>query len=238
MQARYRLHHEAQLTGLRVITEKDKSGPPLPAVWPQVGSGDLAALMFTSGSTGQPRGVMVLHANIMANTQSIIQYLSLTADDRIMVVLPFHYCFGTSLLHTHLKVGATLVIDHRFLYPEGELQRMADTECTGLAGVPSHFQILLRRSSLKRRSFPHLRYVQQAGGYLAPVFIRELRKALPQTQVFIMYGQTEATARLSYLPPEFLDHKIGSIGKGIPGVRLQVLNERERRLLGTKWVKS
>ncbi len=192
---------------------------------PHVCRDDVAALMFTSGSTGKPRGVMVSHRNITANTESIIQYLGLTEADRIMTVLPFHYCFGTSLLHTHLRVGGSLVVDLRFLYPETILQRMLDTQCTGLAGVPSHFQILLRSSSLRKKTFPHLRYVQQAGGHLAPTFIRELQEALPQTRIFIMYGQTEATARLSYLTPEALNKKPGSIGKGIPGVKLSVLDE-------------
>jgi len=117
------------------------------------------------------------------------------------------------------------VVDPRFMYPEKILQRMLDTQCTGFAGVPSHFQILLRTSSLRKKTFPHLRYIQQAGGHLAPAFVRELQEALPQTQVFVMYGQTEATARLSYLPPELLQRKPGSIGKGIPGVKLRVLNE-------------
>jgi acyl-CoA synthetase (AMP-forming)/AMP-acid ligase II len=183
---------------------------------------DLAALMFTSGSTGKPRGVMVSHSNIRANTSSIIEYLGLTEKDRIMTVLPFHYCFGTSLLHTHLRAGGTLVLDPRFMYPEKVLQRMQETQCTGFAGVPSHYQVLLRKTSLRTKSFPHLRYVQQAGGHLAPVFLRELREALPTTQVFVMYGQTEGTARLSYLPPDLLERKLGSIGKGIPGVRLRV----------------
>jgi acyl-CoA synthetase (AMP-forming)/AMP-acid ligase II len=191
---------------------------------------DLAALMFTSGSTGRPRGVMVSHRNIMANTRSIIQYLGLTESDRIMTVLPFHYCFGASLLHTHLRVGGSLVIDLRFMYPSTVLEHMLDTECTGFAGVPSHFQILLRSSALRTKVFPHLRYVQQAGGHLAPVFIRKLREALPGTQIFIMYGQTEATARLSYLPPEFLDEKLGSVGKGIPGVKLLVVDESGQRV--------
>ena len=190
-----------------------------------MGSGDLAALMFTSGSTGKPRGVMVSHGNIIANTESIIEYLRLTSNDRIMTVLPFHYCFGTSLLHTHLRVGGMLVIDRRFMFPEKVLQRMRDTECTGFAGVPSHYQILLRRSGLRKMSFPHLRYVQQAGGNLAPAFIRELRQALPATAAFVMYGQTEATARLAYLPPDMLDQKLGSIGKAIPGVHLEVVND-------------
>jgi len=122
-------------------------------------------------------------------------------------------------------VGGSLVVDPRFRYPETVLQRMQATECTGFAGVPSHFQILLRKSGLRKKRFPHLRYVQQAGGHLAPFFIRELREALPNTQVFVMYGQTEATARLSYLAPEMLEKKLGSIGKGIPGVKLCVQNE-------------
>ena len=191
---------------------------------------DLAALVFTSGSTGQPRGVMVSHANIIANTDSIVSYLSLTERDRIMAVLPFHYCYGASLLHTHLRVSGEVVVDNRFMYPETVLQRMIQTRCTGFAGVPSHFQILLRNSSLRKKQFPDLRYVQQAGGYLAPTFIRELKEALPNTQIFIMYGQTEATARLSYLPPDCLGAKLGSIGKGMPGVKLRVLNEEGREV--------
>jgi acyl-CoA synthetase (AMP-forming)/AMP-acid ligase II len=193
--------------------------------FPITGRNELAALMFTSGSTGRPRGVMVSHANIIANTESIIEYLRLTHEDRIMTILPFHYCFGASLLHSHLRVGGSLVIDPRFAYPEAILQRMKDTRCTGFAGVPSHYQILLRRSTLRAKSFPDLRYVQQAGGHLAPAFARELREALPATEIFVMYGQTEATARLAYLPPSRFGEKIGSIGKAIPGVKLTVLHE-------------
>ncbi len=192
---------------------------------PSIHSDDLAALMFTSGSTAAPRGVMISHRNITANTESILRFLQLQEQDRIMAVLPFYYCFGTSLLHTHLRVGGALVVDNRFMYPETVLERMIATECTGFAGVPSHFQILLRNSTLSKKQFPHLRYVQQAGGRLVSSDVRNLREALPDTQVFIMYGQTEATARLSYLPPEFLETKPGSIGKGMPGVQLRVLKE-------------
>src|SRR5206468_4082976 len=109
--------------------------------FPSTERNDLAALMFTSGSTGRPRGVMISHGNIIANTESIIECLRLTHRDRMMVVLPFHYCFGTSLLHTHLRAGGSLVVDSRFMYREVVLQRMIDMECTGFAGVPSHFQI-------------------------------------------------------------------------------------------------
>ena len=242
VQGRSAARHAAELSGVDVVAESAISGmpggramktlaglrsqdasqrPPLPAVT----SRDLAALMFTSGSTGRPRGVMVSHGNIIANTNSIVECLKLGEDDKVMTVLPFHYCFGTSLLHTHLRVGGSLVLDSRFMYPEVVLQRLQETECTGFAGVPSHYQILLRNSSLKRKSFPDLRWVQQAGGHLAPSFVRELREALPGTRIFVMYGQTEATARLACLSPECLESKAGSIGKAIPGVKLRVLND-------------
>ncbi|MHA1900242.1 MAG: class I adenylate-forming enzyme family protein, partial [Promethearchaeota archaeon] len=105
------------------------------------------------------------------------------------------------------------------------LNEINEKKCTVFAGVPSTYQILLRRSPLKKMTFPTLRLIQQAGGKLANTFISELREALPNTQIFIMYGQTEATARLSYLPPDLLDTKLGSIGKGIPNTILEVLNK-------------
>lgn len=187
---------------------------------------DLACLMYTSGSTGRAKGVMISHRNIVANTRSILDYLNLTERDRMMVILPFFYCYGASLIHTHVAVGGSLVLENQFLYPNKVLDTMAEEEVTGFAGVPSSFAILLRRSSLRTRVFPRLRYVTQAGGSMAPSLIRELRQALPGVSVYVMYGQTEATARLSCLAPEHLESKLGSIGKAIPGVELKVLNEQ------------
>ncbi|MCP4764327.1 MAG: AMP-binding protein [archaeon] len=186
---------------------------------------DVAVIIFTSGSTGIPKGVMQSHYAIAYNSKSIIKYLDLTSKDRMMVVLPFSYCFGTSLLHTHFRVGGQVVLNNLFMFPGKVLKEINEKECTGFAGVPSTYQILLRRSALIKMVFPTLRLVQQAGGKLSKKFISELREALPTTKIFIMYGQTEATARLSYLPPEFLDTKLGSIGKGIPGTKLEVLNK-------------
>ncbi len=186
---------------------------------------DLASLMFTSGSTGAPRAVMVSHRNILVNTLGIIEYLELDERERILDVLPFHYCFGTSLLHTHLRVGGTVVIHNGFVYPQLVLDQMERTACTGLAGVPSTYQILLRSSDFRHRSFPALRKLQQAGGKLPDVFIQELRASFPGARYYLMYGQTEATARLSYLPPERLQDKLGSIGRGMPGVDLRVLRQ-------------
>ncbi len=190
-----------------------------------------AEIIFTSGSTGVPKGVMVSHKNLMANTESIITYLKLSQDDRMLVVLPFYYCYGLSLLHTHLRVGGSIVFNNSFIFIGGIIRDLLEQKCTGFAGVPSHFQILLRKSdNFKTTRFPDLRYVTQAGGKLAPIFIDEFKKSHPEITFIVMYGQTEATARLSYLPPELYEAKKGSMGKGIPGVELKVVNERGEKI--------
>lgn len=189
----------------------------------------LAQILFTSGSTGLPKGVMLSHKNLMSNTDSIVEYLKLTSDDIMEVVLPFYYCYGLSLLHTHLKVGGSVVLNNNFVFLGAVLNDLDKYKCTGFAGVPSHFQILLRKSkSFKKSSFPLLRYFTQAGGKLHNVFIQELLDAFPEKKFFVMYGQTEATARLSYLPPELVLTKLGSIGKGIPNITLDVFNKNDQ----------
>lgn len=184
----------------------------------------IAVILFTSGSTAKPKGVMLTHYNLYYNTNSIIEYFKLNGEDRIEVVLPFYYCFGTSLLHTHLRVGGSLVMNNKFMFPESVLNDIEKYKCTGFAGVPSNYQILLRKSSIKNRNLSSLRYVAQAGGKLPDSFIKELIQTLSRVDIFIMYGQTEATARLSYLPPDMIEKKLGSIGKGIPGTELKVID--------------
>ena len=185
---------------------------------------DVAAIFFTSGSEGKQKGVMITHNNITANTGSILGYLDIKQHDVMETVLPFYYCYGTSLLHTHVKVGASLVLNNKFLFPGTVAQDIKKYNCTGFAGVPSTFQILLRVAKLAEQELPSLRYITQAGGRLSNNFIKEMISAVPKAKFIVMYGQTEATARLSYLPPELIDKKLGSIGKSIPGVTLEVLN--------------
>jgi long-chain acyl-CoA synthetase len=181
---------------------------------------DVASIVYTSGSTGKPRGVVLSHLNIVSNTRSIVDYLDLTEDDRIMVVLPFYYIYGKSLLNTHFSVGGSVVIDNRFMYPNVVLQTMQHQGVTGFAGVPSTFTILLRRSNLRTQKFSKLRYVTQAGGAMAPAIQKEVVEAFAPAKLFVMYGATEASARLSYVSPADLPHKWGSIGKAIPNVDL------------------
>lgn len=186
---------------------------------------DLAQIIYTSGTTAQPKGVMLSHKNLRANTESIVEYLELTHDDSVMAVLPFYYSYGNSLLLTHIACGGALAIDNRFAYPEKVLNRIREEGITGFSGVPSTFAILMRKAGLKNHDLSCLRYITQAGGPMAPALATELREALPGTDVFIMYGQTEASARLSYLEPQMLCEKSGSIGKAIPGVTLTLKGE-------------
>lgn len=189
-------------------------------------SNKVAEILFTSGSTGIPKGVIISHQNIIANTSSILSYLNLDDEDIIGVVLPFYYCYGLSLLHTHIKVGASLVLINNFIFLASVINSLKKYKCTGFAGVPSHFQILLKKSDAFRNSvFPDLRYVTQAGGKLHNIFIEDFINTFSDIDFYVMYGQTEATARLSYLPPNRLSEKIGSIGKAIPGVILSVLDK-------------
>jgi amino acid adenylation domain-containing protein len=186
---------------------------------------DLAAIIYTSGSTGDPRGVMLTHRNFIANARSIVSYLRLTAADRVMCVLPFHYVYGLSLLHTHLMVGGSVVIDNRFTFPNVVLAAMQQHQVTGFAGVPSTFAFLLHRSNLQDVELPGLRYVTQAGGNMPAPRILEWLERGPRAAFYVMYGATEAAARLTYLDPQDLTRKLGSIGRPVPNVEIQVVTE-------------
>jgi long-chain acyl-CoA synthetase len=186
---------------------------------------ETAVILFTSGSTGSKKGVMLSHRNLRANTESIIRYLDLSEKDRIYSLLPFYFTFGTSLLHTHLRAGGSLVMGNS-VFPGAIVNEIDEYRCTGFAGVPSTYQILANKTSFLSREFPHLRYFQQAGGQLVNKYLAMIGNAFPDKQFFVMYGLTEATARCSYLPPHLFWDKLGSIGRGIPGVHLEVVDEQ------------
>ncbi|MEO1995079.1 MAG: AMP-binding protein, partial [Planctomycetaceae bacterium] len=188
---------------------------------------DLAQIIYTSGTTGRPKGVMLSHRNLTANCNSIVDYLSLNSRDSVLVVLPFHYSYGNSLLITHLAVGARLVLAKDFVFWNRVLDLMEQQQVSGFAGVPSTFALILFRSDVAQRRFPHLRYMTCAGGGLLPAHVESVRKIFPESQLFLMYGQTEATARLSYLPWEYAHTKVGSIGIAIPGGKFWLEDENK-----------
>jgi len=191
---------------------------------------DLAVLVATSGSTGVPRFVMVSHGNLTANTEAIIRSQDLGADERAMLILPVSYCFGASVLHTHLYQGGGVVFDRRFMFPDKVLHAIQKHECTTFAGVPTVYNILLRRSNLRSIPMPSLRRFLQAGGPLAPQRVAEMRGAVPTTKFYVMYGQTEATARISCLDPEHLKEKLGSAGRPLDNLTIHIVDEDGKNL--------
>lgn len=203
---------------------------------------DLAALMATSGSTGVPRFVMVSHGNLIANTEAIIRSQQLAGDDRGMLILPLNYCFGTSVLHTHLYAGGGVVFDRRFMFPDKVLRAVAEHGCTTFAGVPTVYNVLLRRSNFRGIAMPSLRRFLQAGGRLAPEKVNEMRAALPMTKFYVMYGQTEATARISCLEPERWEEKPGSVGRPLDNLTVRIMDEQGNDLrtgqTGQLWAKG
>lgn len=203
---------------------------------------DLAMIVYTSGTTGHPKGVMLSHGNLAANTAAIQASLPIRPDDRALCVLPFQYSYGASVLHTHLTLGATVLVERSLMYPHQVLSRIAEEGATSFAGVPSTFYLLLDRTDLSAFDLSSLRYVTQAGGRMDPRRIREFREAVPSADFLVMYGQTEASARLSCLPAADLERKVGSAGMPIPGVALEIRDDdgrpTRRGEVGEVWAKG
>jgi long-chain acyl-CoA synthetase len=201
------------------------------SIQPDCSDLDLASIVYTSGSTGRPKGVMLSHRNLVSNAHSIVEYLALRPDDRMLVVLPFHYIYGRSLLYTHFLSGGSIVIDNRFAFPVAVLKTMEEQRVTCFAGVPSTFSILLRKTDVARRKFPHLRLITQAGGPMAPALRKEVVEVFRPAKLCVMYGSTEAAPRITYLDPDLLPQKWGSIGRAIPGVEVIIADDAGRPVL-------
>lgn len=193
-------------------------------------SADLAVLMRTSGSTGVPRLVKVSHGNLIANTEAIVQSQNLEKDERAMLVMPVSYCFGASVMHTHLYQGGGVVFDSRFMFPDKVLNAMQKYSCTTFAGVPAVYNILLRRSHFMSLRFPGLRRFLQAGGALGVESVQEISDAVRTAEFFVMYGQTEATSRISCLPPRHLREKLGSVGLPLDNLTVRISGEDGREV--------
>jgi len=185
----------------------------------------LAAIFFTSGSSGLPKGVMLSHRNLLANAASIQLSLPIQATDRTLALLPFCHAYGNSVLQSHMLAGAAIVVAGSTAFPDTLVDAMRQHEVTSFSGVPQLHTVLFRRSRISGQNVPSLRYVTVAGGALRNDLLQEFAQRLAPAKFYVMYGQTEATARLSCLPAAELTGHCGSIGRGIPGVSLEVVNE-------------
>lgn len=190
---------------------------------------DLGLLMSTSGSTGSPRLVRLTRANLQANACSIAEYIGLSERDCAASVLPLHYSFGLSVLNTHLLVGGRMLLTSQPLVSGAFWQLFREHQVSVLAAVPTSWR-MLRKLRFERMALPALRTLQQAGGRLEPEEVQWLAAAAKAqgSRLFVMYGQTEATARIAYLHPELAVCKPGSIGRAIPGGRLEVVSAEGR----------
>ena len=188
------------------------------------GRDDLAVMILTAGSSGDPKLVMLTHGNLLSNAASIIEYLKIRPADRALALLPFHHAFGHSVFQTHLLSGATLVQAGSVLFPNSIVAAIKQHGATSFSGVPEMHRMLLSRSDLGQTPLASLRYMAVAGGAMAPQLAAEVARRIAPAAFYVMYGQTEACARISYLEPAELERRWGSIGRGIPGVEVQVVD--------------
>ena len=185
-----------------------------------------AMIIFTSGTSALPKGVMLSHGNLLANTQSILDYLHLTHRDSVLVTISFSYSYGNSLLLTHVASGGTLVLENHAAFPVKVIESLKNFKPTGFSTVGSYLNLLMKAAPIDKLGFSGLKYITFAGEATNYNLLQQLQKTCPELKIFVMYGQTEASARLSYLPCELLAQKSGSVGKGISNVELKVVNER------------
>jgi acyl-CoA ligase (AMP-forming) (exosortase A-associated) len=214
---------EQVATAFDVMQPNGKPLRPSPAI-----GEDLAAILYTSGSTGRPRGVMLSHRNLLAGSRIVSSYLKIGASERILSVLPFSFDYGLNQLLTAVQHCATVVLLH-FRFPNEIVKTIKNEEVTGLAGVPLIWAGLIHHASgLGDTALPSLRYITNSGGAVPTATVRSLRQLIPNTQIFLMYGLTEAF-RSTYLPPEEVDHRPDSIGKAIPETEILVINAENRQ---------
>jgi long-chain acyl-CoA synthetase len=201
----------------------DLPPPPAPGI-----DLDLAMLVYTSGSTGFPKGVMMTHGNVVAAATSITTYLGNTPDDVILNVLPISFDYGLYQVLMAAQVGATLVLEQSFAFPQAILAKMQAERVTGLPLVPTMAAMILQMRDLTPGAFPHLRYITNTAAALPPVHITRLQELFPGTRLYSMYGLTECK-RCTYLPPEELARRPGSVGIAIPGTEAYVVDANGER---------
>lgn len=190
---------------------------------------DPAAIIYTSGSTGFPKGVTVTHLNIISAATSITEYLDNSPEDIILNTLPLSFDYGLYQVLMSVKVGATLILEKSFVFAYEIVQIIRQEKVTGFPGVPTIFALLLQLKNLDTSYFDSIRYISNTGAALSPTYIQKLKGLFPKSRIYCMYGLTECK-RVSYLPPEDLDLKMGSVGRGMPNEEVYIVDENGDRV--------
>jgi amino acid adenylation domain-containing protein len=189
---------------------------------------DLAAMIYTSGTTGNPKGVMMSHQAMVFTAGSLLEYLRLDEDHRILNVLPLAFDYGLYQLLMGVRIGATLVLERSFAYPAEILHRIEEQRVTVFPGVPTIYAMLISRHRKKKLCFPSVTRVTNTAAALPADFLPNLKEVFPHALIFKMYGLTECK-RVCYLEPELLESRPTSVGKAIPGTETYVLNAAGKR---------
>lgn len=208
--------------GYGLLRRRQSVSPPPGALHP-----DLALLLATSGSTGTPKLVRISAQNLLSNADSIAQYLQLDEHDRAITTLPFNYSYGLSVINSHLRVGASVVLTRMGLFDGAFWPLLRQQQVTRFQGVPFTYEMLLKLR-LERLDMGSVRSMTVAGGRLAPERVLQVHQSCQAKDIdfYVMYGQTEATARMAYLPPAQVGLKPDSIGRAIPGGQLGLIDEQ------------
>lgn len=195
---------------------------------------DLALLLTTSGSTGSPKLVRLSYENIRSNSESIVSYLGIKSGDRPITTLPMHYSYGFSIINSHLMVGGTILLTTKTLVEKGFWDFFRELQATSFGGVPYTFE-MLNKLRFFRMELSSLKTITQAGGKLSIELSRNFAEYATNKgmRFFVMYGQTEATARMSYLPSEYALSKCGSIGIAIPGGEFFLIDKNSDIIIGS-----
>lgn len=195
---------------------------------------DLALLLTTSGSTGSPKLVRLSYANVLSNAESIAEYLNITSAERPITSLPMYYSYGLSVINSHLIKGATILLTDQSVIQKEFWSFAKEQKATSIAGVPYTYE-MLKRLRIFRMDLPYLRTMTQAGGKLNAAIAKEYMDQAEATdkRFIVMYGQTEATARMSYLPWDKALEKYSSIGIPIPGGQFSLIDENGNEITGS-----
>jgi amino acid adenylation domain-containing protein len=190
---------------------------------------DLACIIYTSGSTGTPKGVALTHRNVVAAADSVSQYLGLRPTDRIFCALPLAFDYGLYQVLMAVRIGATVILEQSFVYPARALEVMARGGATVFPGVPTMFAMLIGFGAIDRYDLSALRLITSTAAALPEAHIGAIRRAFPGVTFYSMYGLTECK-RVSYLPPDQLDLRPNSVGRGMPNQELWLVDDAGRRL--------